>query len=97
MLTRKSLRRFSTANAIAWTALYGVGLARLDLIVPRSVWEATAWRVLRPTDGPFPGCGTKIAKDVSSGNGNESMWYISLEGSEASINCANQILDSAPR
>lgn len=80
--------------AIAWMLLCGATLTTLRVILPAPLWTATAYKILRPADGEYPGCGAKLSS-AAAGNNNEGIWYLSLEGTQAEIDCANTILDNA--
>lgn len=93
MYTMRFLKTYSTAHALAWTLLCGGTLTTLDLILPAPLWTATAWKILRPADGEYPGCGATLSS-ASAGNNNKGMYYLTLEGTQAEIDCAETILDN---
>lgn len=69
-------------------------IERLDVILPATLWTHVAWKILRQPDGQWPGCGAELAS-AASGNGNTGMYYVSLIGRKASIECADEVLDNA--
>lgn len=81
-------------HSIGWTLLCGATLTTLRVILPAPLWTATTWKILRSADGEYPGCGVTLSS-ASAGNNNEKIWDLTLQGTQAEVDCAEMILDNA--